>query len=57
MANENDPSRPGTEIIVAAPVNTELSEQELESVAGGDTNIACGSGPVNAYQCGKKLVS
>lgn len=47
LENERD-----TDIVVRVPEDTELSVEELESVAGGDLNGACGKGgTINAYQC------
>jgi hypothetical protein len=42
-----------TDIVIRVPENTDLSVEELESVAGGDnTNISCGTGgSTNAYAC------
>jgi hypothetical protein len=44
-----------TDIVVRVPENTDLSVEELESVAGGDTNVSCGGGgSTNVYKCGAK---
>jgi hypothetical protein len=44
-----------TDIVVRVPEDTDLSIEELESVAGG-VNISCGpNGSTNIYKCGAKL--
>jgi hypothetical protein len=56
MPQEHEPTSLASqkEADIRANELAELSEAELENAAGG-VNIACGSGPVNAYKCGKAV--